>query len=330
MKLPIKILGSATALPAVVTSEELDLRLGLPIGTVKKTGGVQQRHFADATLKQSCLAAQAVTAALAQAGIELSQVDALVAACGVPEQAIPCNGVLIARELNMDGMGAAVFDVNSTCLSFLVALDVVSAQMAVHRYKTVVLVACDLASRGIDWKHMESACILGDGAAAFVLQFDETGESHVIASHLATFPEGWAACQITAGGTQVNPRNAATMSDDDFLFKMDGRAVFRMATQRVPQVLHEFWQKSNLTLDDIDWVVPHQASHLGMQHMQKLLNVPVEKIIDIYAFHGNQVAASIACTLHSGIAQNKIKRGDKVMLIGTGAGLSVGVLVLQY
>lgn len=314
----------------MVSSEIIDEQLGLPVGSIFKAGGVTSRHFAEGTLKQSTLAAQAVQAALINAGVDLSQVDALVAACGVPEQAIPCNAVLIARELNMDGMGVSAFDVNATCLSFLVALDSLAAQITVGRFKTVVLVAADLASRGIDWTHRESASIFGDGAAAFVLQYDETAQSAVLATHLATFPEGWNVCQIKAGGTEVNPRTRSDLDIQDFLFQMDGRAIFKLAAERVPVVFDEFWRRSGLSLDDIDWIAPHQASHLGLHHMRKLLNVPLEKVIDIYATHGNQVAASLPCALHAGITQNKIKRGDTVMLMGTGAGLTVGILALRY
>ncbi len=331
MKLPIKILASSVALPEIVHSEQIDLQLGLSEGCIRQTGGVVSRHFADAQIKQSTLAAKAVTAALKNAGLTLKDIDALVGASGVPEQAIPCNAVLIARELGLDGAGVAAFDVNATCLSFLVALDVVAAQIAVRRYQTVVIVSCDLASRGIDWGHLESASIFGDGAAAVVVQYDESGASSILSSHLASFPEGWAACQITAGGSQVNPSiQTGVVNAADFLFKMDGRALFRLASQTVPKVLAQFWQQSRLSIDEIDWVVPHQASHLGLQHMRKLLNIPSHKIIDIYATHGNQVAASMPCALHEGIASGRIKRGDKVLLIGTGAGLSIGLLAFTY
>lgn len=331
MKLPIKIIGSAIALPPVVLSEQLDERLGLPTGSIFKAGGVVSRHFAPDDLKQSTLAAQAVSAALRDAGIDLSAVDAIVAACGVPEQAIPCNAVLIARELGLDGSGITAFDINATCLSFLVALDTVAAQIAVRRFKTVVLVSCDFASRGIDWAHLESASIFGDGAAAVVLQYDEAGQSQILATHVTTYPEGWAACQIKAGGTHVNPRTLGDdLTEQAFLFQMDGRAVFKLAAEKVPQALAQFWQRANLSLDDIDCIVPHQASHLGLHHMRKLLNVPVDKVIDVYATHGNQVAASMPCALHFGIASQRIKRGDTILMMGTGAGLTVGMLALKY
>ncbi|MGL4768503.1 MAG: 3-oxoacyl-[acyl-carrier-protein] synthase III C-terminal domain-containing protein [Formosimonas sp.] len=329
--LPVKIIGSAVAMPPAAASALLDERLGLPKGTVFKTGGVVSRHIAPLALPQSALAAQAVLAALRDAGLGLHQMDALVAAFGVPEQAIPCNAVLVARELGLADAGVATFDVNATCLSFLVGLDALAAQIAVQRFKTVVLVSCDLASRGIDWAHLESASILGDGAAAVVLQYDDTGASQILATHVASFPQGWDACQIKAGGTAVNPRTYGDdLTEQEFLFQMDGRAVFKLAAEKVPQVLAQFWQRSGLSMADVDWVVPHQASHLGLQHMRKLLNVPAEKIIDIYATHGNQVAASLPCALHAGIADQRIQRGDTVLLVGTGAGLTVGLLALKF
>ncbi len=329
--LPIKILSMATALPEAVLATSIDKKLNLPAGSVEKMGGVRKRHFAQ-NEKQSTLAAQAVLAALAKAGLSLNDVDALVAACGVPEQAIPCTAVLVARELNIQAKhGIACFDFNATCLSFMVALDALAAQITVKRFRTVVLVSADFASRGIDWLHMESACIFGDGVVAAILQFDESNQSYVIASHVVTLPEGWAACQISAGGTEVNPR---TRNDDlnerDFLFQMDGKAIFKLAAQHIPKALEQFWQRTGLTMGDIDWVVPHQASHLGMHHVRKLLKIDESKTIDIYSEYGNQVAASMPTALYEGIEQGKIKRGDTVLLIGTGAGLTIGLTAFKY
>ncbi len=328
--LPIRIVSMASAHPEKVHSSRLDELLNLPQGTLESIGGVTQRHWASAT-KQSTLAAQAVNQALAQAQLSLAQIDAIVAANGVPEQAIPCTAALIGRELGLDGSEQiACFDINATCLSFLVALDSVAAQLSVKRFHTVVIVSSDLASRGVDFGHLESAAIFGDGVVATVVQFDGSEQSGIMHTQLTTYPQGWASTQIRAGGTQVNPRTQANINENDFLFQMDGRSVFKLSKQVLPNALMRFLNTAQLSLDSFDWIVPHQASHLAMQHMRKSLGIASHKIIDIYRDYGNQVAASLPTALSVGISDGRIERGQKVLLLGTGAGLLIGFLALQY
>ena len=328
--LPIRIISMASAHPERVHSSQLDAQFNLPTGTLESIGGVTHRHWANA-IKQSTLAAQAISKALVQAQLSLAQIDAIVAANGVPEQAIPCTAALIGRELGLDGSEhIACFDINATCLSFLVALDSVAAQLSSKRFHTVVIVCSDLASRGVDFTHLESAAIFGDGVVATIVQWDSTEHSGILHAQLTTYPQGWASTQIRAGGTQVNPRTHTHLTAEDFLFQMDGRAVFKLAKQVLPSDLARFLRDAQLNLDDFDWIVPHQASHLAMQHMRKSLNIASDKIIDIYRDYGNQVAASLPTALSVGIADGRIQRGQKVLLLGTGAGLSIGFLALQY
>ena len=328
--LPIRILSTATAHPPKINTAQLEQQLCIPFDALQATGGVLRRHWAS-NERQSTLAAQAIQRALDQAGCSLHEVDAIVAANGVPEQAIPCTAALVGRELGLNGMeGIACFDINATCLSFLVAFDNICAQIAIKRYRTVVIFSADLASRGVNFEHLESAAIFGDGVVAVVMQYDDSAQSGLIASSLTTYPQGWQSTQIRAGGTQVNPRTCPNLDAQDFLFQMDGRAIFRLASQVMPQALSQFLDRNQLQLADFDWFVPHQASHLGMLHMRKLLNIRAERIVDIYRDYGNQVAASIPTALHVGIEDKRIQRGQKILLLGTGAGLSIGFLALQF
>ena len=144
---------------------------------------------------------------------------------------------------------------------------------------------------------------------------------------LETYPEGVGFCEIRAGGTRRNPR--AGMSASDFLFHMDGKRVFKLASSLIDGFVERLLDQSRMTLSDVDLVVPHQASHLSMKHAQKRLGLRDGAVVDIYATHGNQVAASIPTALHEAIAAGRVRSGSRVLLLGSAAGLTLGGLVLR-
>ncbi|CCK14826.1 3-oxoacyl-(acyl carrier protein) synthase [Cronobacter universalis NCTC 9529] len=221
--------------------------------------------------------------------------------------------------------GTAGFDINSSCVSFISAMQVASALLTSGSYRRIAIVSADIASRGIDWRHEESSLIFGDGAACAIVEAGD-GRSGILAMNAETYPQGSELCEIRAGGTRKNPR--AGMEESDFLFRMQGKALFRQASL----LIDGFWQRlldaAGLTLDDIATVVPHQASHLSLEHMRKRLKVKPDVLVDIYRQHGNQVAASIPTALHEAFITGRVKTGEPLMLVGTAAGLTLAGMVL--
>jgi 3-oxoacyl-[acyl-carrier-protein] synthase-3 len=205
-------------------------------------------------------------------------------------------------------------------------MQIAGALLTVGTYRRIAIVSVDLASRGLDWDEPEASLIFGDGAAAAIVT---QGTSHqgIAAFKLATYPEGRDVCAVRAGGTARNLNQG--IADKDYLFRMDGKAVFKLAVQIIPDFLDEVLTQANCCKADIDWVVPHQASHLGMAHAAKKLGLPAEKIINIYSTHGNQVAASVPTALHELFVKGQAQAGKKILLMGTGAGLTVGAMVID-
>jgi 3-oxoacyl-[acyl-carrier-protein] synthase-3 len=193
-------------------------------------------------------------------------------------------------------------------------------------YRRIAIVSADIASRGIDWDHEESSLIFGDGAACAIVERGD-GRSGIVASLIEMYPDGSELCEIRAGGTRRNPR--AGMNDSDFLFHMQGKRLFRFASSLIEDYFARLLHKSGVTLDDIATVVPHQASHLSLEHMRKRLKVPEAMLIDIYRHYGNQVAASIPTALHEAVTRGRFQPGKPVMLIGTAAGLTLAGMVLM-
>jgi 3-oxoacyl-[acyl-carrier-protein] synthase-3 len=324
---PLHILGTGAALPAeAVTSAELDARLGLAPGTVEKRTGVRVRYVHRGSA--AALGAEAAHRALAAAGLGLGDVDCLVAASGTPDQAMPSNSALIHRELGLSAVPA--FDVGASCLGFLAALDTVSCLLEAGRYRRVLIVASDIASCGLDWSKLEASGIFGDGAAAAVVGPGEGTGSALLASAFATYSEGAHLCEIPAGGSRHHPERV----DGPFLpfarFRMDGKAVFRLAGERLPGFLDGLLAAAGVRLAEIPVVVPHQASHHALQYLRRRFRLRREQMIDLFAEQGNQVGASLPSALDAAIRSGRLRRGDTALLVGTGAGIHLGGLVLCY
>lgn len=328
----IRILGTGHVLPKHrVLSSDIDQRQGFPQGKTEKIGGVFQRHFAAADETAASLAAAAAHRALKAANLTLDDIDCLVATSATMDQGMPSNAALIHAELGLSQRGIPAFDINASCLGFLAALDSLTWMLVGGRYKRILLVAADLASCGLNWNDLESSSIFGDGAAAAILsKSDDACGSKILASSLNTYSEGVHYCEIPAGGSRYHPTRINQEFSPLTKFHMDGKKVFRLASQIMPDFMSQLLKTAGKSLGDIDWFVPHQASQLAIHHLTRRLNVAPEKVIDIFANHGNQVAASLPTALDIGISDGRIKRGDLLLLIGTGAGLSMGGAVMVY
>lgn len=324
----IKVLGTGKFLPEmVVTDEEMDKNLNVPKGWTEKITGVKERHFVQ-TETAAQMGAYAVQVALKDANLSLKDIDLILCGSGTMHQPIPSTASLIHEQLGLQGSGIPAFDVNATCLSFITALDTISYAMMAGKYKKVVIVSSEVASVGLNWEDKESAALFGDGAAAIVLGTSNGNGSKIIASHMETYSEGAHMSEIRGGGTTLHPRKQP--ADTDYLFDMNGKAIFRLSSRILPGFMERFLGQTEYTLDDIGLVIPHQASAMAMRIIRKKLGIKEERFMNIVHNHGNMIAASIPTGLHEAIKQGKIHRGDKVLLLGTSAGLSIGGILLEY
>jgi len=273
------------------------------------------------------MAVKASRDALAAAGLQPSDVDLVISASGTPDQPIPDGGVLLHRELGLSGVPA--FAVHATCLGFLAALHVAAPLVASGAYRCVLVSCAEVTSGGLNPNEPESAVLLGDGAAAVVLTPTPEGEDSVVeAVRFETYSEGADLTAVRGGGSRLHP-NSPDRRDEDFLFSMDGRGVLRLTLGRVGPFLEALRPGLASGLAGIDRVVPHQASRAGFRLMDAL-GWPQACVEQTLAWTGNCVAASIPIALHTAVAGGRIRRGDRVLLTGTGAGLTLGGVVLTY
>ena len=325
-----KIEASGYYLPQrKVTAAEIDHRLGKPAGWAEAKHGLSCRYYAEEESAIS-MAATAVHRALKRSKIEITEIDTIVGASGVTHQPIPCSAALLQKELGLGKSGIPCFDINATCLGSITALEVAAQRIELGLSRRVLIFTADKASVGIDWTKGYLAPLFGDGAAAWILsQGDATSQIDYIS--MATFGDYASAAQLRSGGTAVKFDEKQL---DEFaagsLFEMDGKALFRLVLEKMPDFLDELFERSGTSLNDIDCIIPHQASRHGLDHLLKYFGVGREKVIDIFAEFGNQIATSIPTALAVGVEKGRINRGDRLLLIGTGAGLSLSGAVLRY
>lgn len=328
--LPVKIAGLGAYLPERrVTNAELESRLGLPPDWIATRTGVRERRCA-ADETASGMAARAVRAALADAGKEVREVDLIIGASSGPQQLIPCTAALVQRELGAPDGGSACFDMNATCLSFPVALHHAALFVASGIYRNVAVFSTEIASRSLNPCEPECFALFGDGAAAAVITRTPQGEPCAVwGARFATHSSGADHTHFLGAGSLHHPNDPATTGAMN-QFHMDGPAVFRQATRLLPRFLDDFLRDVGWRRGEIDAVVPHQASGRALDLLSSRLGLCDEQVVRNIAIRGNCVAASLPLALAESVAAGRIRRGHRVLLLGTGAGLTLGALALTF
>jgi 3-oxoacyl-[acyl-carrier-protein] synthase-3 len=328
----LKIIATGSYLPSLcVTSEEIDERCGWEPGTAYTFSGVVSRRYAG-TERASDMAVKAIGQVLTRSGYGPDGIDLLLCASGTPQQPLPCNAALIAHALGAGWSGKPAFDVNSTCLGFVVALDVAHSFIQSGRYRTVLVVASDVASCGLNPEQPEAYALFGDGAAAVLVGRDEdpAGVSGVKATVLRTYAEGVHFTEISGGGSALPAYLYEPSLHQRYLFHMDGPKVYRLASMHVPSAVQALYLQSGLGVQDIRWLIPHQASAAAMELLRRKLEFSKDRMVYTLPYCGNTIASSIPIALDWAVHEGGLQRGEHVMLFGTSAGFSVGGMVLAY
>lgn len=320
-KILVKILGTGIYLPScLVTSEDLERKLGYPIHTFEKASGVRERYYAthETSSEMGMIAAER---ALKAAKVERSQIDAIISTSAIPQQSVPSTAALIHQKLGLKGTVA--FDINSTCLGFLTGLFCMGNLIAQKAYRYVLLVSSDIASVGLNPKDPKTASLFGDGAAAAVLGPAETGG--IIATHFETRSEFGEDCQCEGGGSLLALKD--NVSRDRYYFRMNGPRLFKTAMPLLLKMTHNLIRESDR---EINLFISHQASPLALDLLQRKLGIEDSRFMHIVRDYGNMISTSIPFALHIAIEEERLQRGNRVLLMGTGAGLTIGGVLFEY
>ena len=306
------IASIATALPDnVVGNDEIAARIGVDgewIAT--RTGILERRHAPEgATLAE--LASEAATLALERAAIAAADVDLILVATSTADDRVPNAAPLVAEQIGATDAGA--IDVGAACTGFLSALELAAAATEAGRAETVLVIGAELMSRVLDLDDPRTAGLFGDGAGAAVVVPGGSGQIGPI--------------RLRADGAGSR---AVTASHTENKVRMDGRATFRAAVGRLTEVTHEVIDEAEITLDDVDLFVYHQANARILSAVGERLELPPEKVADSIATHGNTSAASVPIALDEALREGRIGDGSTVFLGAFGAGLTWGGGLVEW
>ncbi len=319
-----KIVGSGGCLPPRVVSNDA---LAADLATrgvetsdewiVERTG-IRQRHIADPGTTSSMLATKAATLALDDAGVKADEVDLIIVATSTPDFIFPSTACLVQANLGIRGCPA--FDVQAVCSGFVYALTTAETFIRAGRASTALVIGAEVFSTILDWNDRRTCVLFGDGAGAVVVK--------------ASDEPGIMGIQISADGSHQNILNAAgsvcngVVTGDPFL-RMDGQAVFKLAVNSLAQSAKDVCEEAGIALDEIDWMVPHQANVRILNFLGRKLGIPSEKLIVTLDKHANTSAASVPLALDVARRDGRIKAGDLVLMQGVGGGFTWGSILAR-
>jgi 3-oxoacyl-[acyl-carrier-protein] synthase-3 len=321
-----RVLGTGSYLPpGRVTNQELADRLakrGIETSDewiVARTG-IHARHFADPDVTTSDLALIAAQRAIESADIDPQTIDLIVVATSTPDFVFPSVACLLQDKLQIKNGGAA-FDIQAVCSGFAYAVATVDALIRSGQHRTALIVGAETFSRILDFNDRTTCVLFGDGAGAVILQASD--EPGVVASALHA-DGSYANILCTPGHV-----NGGIVAGSAFLH-MDGQAVFKLAVNVLEKVALEALQKADMSPDQVDWLIPHQANIRIMSHTCRKLGLPQERMVVTVGEHGNTSAASIPLAFDLAVRDGRIKRGQNVLIEGVGGGFTWGASVIRY
>jgi len=291
-------------------------------------------HFKDQTRyrvveneeTQLDLAESAIKRALENANLSIEDIDCLVSASAVGVQPIPCTAALI-HERVAKGHSIPAMDINTTCTSFISALSTMSYLIEAGEYNRVLIVSSEVGSLGLNPKQKESYELFGDGAAAFIFQASDKDKG-VIASLQRTWSEVAHDTEIRGGLTSYQPKEYSEETKTNFMFDMKGKKILLLSARVIPEMFQEFQEKSGISKDAVDYIIPHQASRALPLVMGKL-GVDEDKYLNLVTDYGNMVSVAVPFGLAYALDHGYVKEGDTIFLMGTAAGMTVNMLALK-
>jgi len=311
--LPKKILSNKDLSSLVDTSDEW----------IYSRTGILRRHIAADDELTSDLGRLAAEDALANAAVEPDDVDMIVLATTTPDSTFPATAARIQAELGVT-KGAA-FDVQAVCAGFIYALGVADNFIKLGQAGTVLVIGAETYSRILDWTDRSTSVLFGDGAGALVVQAEqsngEAGERGILSTHLHTDGRYYDLLYVDGG-----PSSTQTTGH----LRMQGPEVFRHAVAKLAEVVDEALNANDLSIDEVDWLVPHQANKRIIDGTARKLGLPAERVILTVQDHANTSAASIPLALAQGVKDGRIKPGQVVLCEAIGGGLSWGSAIIRW
>tara|TARA_R110000868_G_scaffold276388_6_gene536042 strand:+ start:2241 stop:3218 length:978 start_codon:yes stop_codon:yes gene_type:complete len=289
---------------------------------VERTG-IHARHIAADDEKTSDLAIHAARAAIAHSGIDVQSIDTIIMATTTPDNTFPATAVTVQAALGLHH--GAAFDVQAVCSGFVYALTIADTFIRCGQSKTVLVIGAETFSRLLDWTDRTTCVLFGDGAGAVIVQGSEgegtNADRGILTAHLHS--DGRYKDKLYVDG---GPSSTGTTGH----VRMEGREVFRHAVVNIADTIRESLEATGMTIDDVDWFVPHQANKRILDGTAKRIGLPPEKVVITVGEHGNTSAASVPLALDGAVRDGRVKKGDVVLLEAMGGGFTWGSVMVRW
>jgi 3-oxoacyl-[acyl-carrier-protein] synthase III len=307
-----------------VTNEELAKTLDTSDDWIRERTGIRQRHIAAKGEFTSDLGAAAAKQAMVRAGVSPSAIDLVVVATSTPDKTFPATATAIQAKLGLKPGGAA-FDVQAVCSGFVYGLTIADSMLKGGDFKQALVIGAETFSRILDWDDRSTSVLFGDGAGAVVLeaqmQKGTSADRGILLTRLHA--DGRFGDELHVDG---GPSSTQTTGH----LRMNGREVFRHAVTHISDVIQETLVDTGLTVDEIDWFVPHQANRRILEGTARKIGIPMEKIVMTVDKHANTSAASIPLALNAALEDGRIKEGHLVLMEAMGGGFTWGSVLARW
>jgi 3-oxoacyl-[acyl-carrier-protein] synthase-3 len=315
----------------VVTNADLTQYMDTSDEWIQERSGIRERRWVEEGMSGAEMAARSARMALEEAGVEPGDVDAIVLATISPDHFFPGTGVFLQRELGMHDIPA--LDIRAQCSGFIYGLSVADAWIRSGQYSTILLVGVEIQSTGIDMstRGRDIAVLFGDGAGAAVLVATDDESRGVLSTHIHSDGRYAEALWGEFSSSKHHPRiDAAKVEAGRHFPTMEGREVFKHAVSRMPQAVEEALAANNLSTQDIDLLVPHQANLRITQMVQRRLELPDDKVVSNIDRYGNTTAATIPIGLAEAVRDGRLSTGDLLCLVAFGSGFTWGSALVRW
>ena len=323
----IAITGSGSATPAAtLDNEALSQVVDTSDEWISTRTGIRQRHIADPQTTLGALATEAAQKAIAMAGLSPEEIDLILLATSTPDDLF---GSACLVQAGLGATNAVAFDLTAACSGFVFGLVTAAQFIRTGVYRNVVLVGADILSRWVDWSDRRTCVLFGDGAGAIVMQANE--RDRLLGFELRSDGSQNECLNLGfAGQARQLTENIAASQGGFQPITMDGREVYRFAVKRVPEVIEKALHRADATIEDVDWLLLHQANQRILDAVAQRLGLPAEKVISNMARYGNTSAASIPLALDEAVRSGQVQAGHTLATSGFGAGLTWGAAIFQW
>jgi 3-oxoacyl-[acyl-carrier-protein] synthase-3 len=310
-----------------LTNEDLAKMMETSDEWITSRTGIKVRHITTDNETTAYLATEAAKRALSEANLDASELELIIVATITPEMVFPSTASFVQRSLR--AKKAWVFDLAAACSGFVYGLSIVQQYLESGRLKNALVIGAETLSKITNWSDRTSCILFGDGAGAVVLERAEDGRKGIIYSTMSSDGDRWEALNCQAYGS-LNPPGKELDDPNKIYMQIKGREVYQQAVRRIIEAVTECMEKCRLTIDDIGMIFSHQMNARIIESAAKRLSLPSEKVFLNIAEYGNTSAASVPIAFDDCARAGKIKRGDIIIFVAFGAGLTWGANVIEF